>query len=139
PSIAKKICERRVSIGADGFMVVDYPTGDTDFRMHFYNKNGTMGEMCGNGARCIARYAYINNIADKEMWFETTAGPVYAEVLDNRQVKVELNKPEIIQVDNNIKIDGKIYEASYIELGNPGLPHAIVKLNIKDIKKEDLL
>lgn len=127
PYIAKKLCERRVSIGADGLMVVDHPEGDADFKMRFYNSDGSIGEMCGNGARCIARYAYINNIAGKTMRFETLAGLVTAEILEKRQVKVGLNNPEVIKLDLVIEIEGKSYECSYIELGNPGLPHLIVK------------
>nr|WP_300096016.1 diaminopimelate epimerase [Sedimentibacter sp.] len=127
PAIAKRLCQRKVSLGADGFMVVDYPDGDADFKMRFYNQDGSMGEMCGNGARCISRYAYINNIAGKTMKIETTAGIVMSEVLEGRQVKVQLNRPEVIRIDNDLEIDGNKYECSYIELGNPGLPHAVVK------------
>ncbi|WP_312832596.1 diaminopimelate epimerase [Sedimentibacter saalensis] len=127
PAIAKKLCQRKVSLGADGFMVVDYPDGDADFKMRFYNQDGSIGEMCGNGARCISRYAYINNIAGRKMKFETGAGIVESEVLEGRQVKVLLNKPEIVKIENDLEIDGVKYECSYIELGNPGLPHAVVK------------
>jgi len=126
PSIAKKLCERRVSIGADGLMVVDFPEGAADFKMRFYNSDGSIGEMCGNGARCISRYAYINKIAGKDMKFETLAGTVSAEILQHRLVKVQLNNPEKIELDLDIHIDGKSYECSYIELGSPGLPHLVV-------------
>lgn len=133
PLLAKRVCKRRTSLGADGFMAVDYPEGDADFKMSFYNSDGTIGEMCGNGARCISRYAYMNDIAGKKMKFETAAGIVYAEVLEGRQVKVQLNNPEIIILDNDIELDGTKYECSYIELGKPGLPHAVVKYpNLKN-------
>jgi len=131
-AIAKKVCQRKISLGADGFMVVDFPDGDADFKMRFYNSDGSIGEMCGNGARCISRYAYLNNIAGKKMKFETTAGIVSAEVLEGRLVKVLLNKPEVIKLNNDIEIDNEKYECSYIELGNPGLPHAVVKF--KDLQ-----
>ncbi|MDF2948344.1 MAG: diaminopimelate epimerase [Sedimentibacter sp.] len=134
-AIAKKLCQRKVSIGADGFMVVDFPEGDADFKMRFYNQDGSIGEMCGNGARCISRYAFLNKIAKQKMKFETGAGIVSAEVLEKRLVKVLLNKPEIIKLDNDIEIDNKKYECSYIELGNPGLPHAVVKYDLQ--KSED--
>lgn len=127
PAVAKKLCQRKVSLGADGFMVVDFPEGDADFKMRFYNQDGSIGEMCGNGARCISRYAYINNLAGKKMKFETGAGIVESEVLEGRQVKVLLNRPEMVKLDNDLDIDGVKYECSYIELGNPGLPHAVVK------------
>src|SRR5690554_8198152 len=91
--IANKLCKRKLSIGADGLMVVDYPDGSANFKMRFFNSDGSIGEMCGNGARCIARYAYINNIAPKNMTFETLAGLVSAKILENRMVKVRLNNP----------------------------------------------
>jgi diaminopimelate epimerase len=125
-NIAKRLCRRRVSIGADGLIIVDYADGNADFKMHFINSDGSIGEMCGNGARCIARYAYLNNLAPKKMTFETLAGLVTAEILDNRLVKVRLNNPEIIKLELDITIDEKVYKCSYIELGNPGLPHLIV-------------
>lgn len=139
PSIAKRVCKRKVSLGADGFMVVDYPNGEADFKMRFYNSDGSIGEMCGNGARCISRYAYINNIADKKMKFETGAGIVCSEVLENRQVKVQLNNPEVIILNNDIEIDCEKHECSYIELGKPGLPHAVVKYpNLKDADEKEV-
>jgi diaminopimelate epimerase len=136
--IAKKLCQRKVSIGADGFMVVDFPEGDADFKMRFYNQDGSIGEMCGNGARCISRYAFLNKIAKQNMKFETGAGIVSAEVLENRLVKVLLNKPEIIKLDNDIEIDNEKYECSYIELGNPGLPHAVVKFDLQNSEDSEV-
>lgn len=139
PTIAKRLCQRKLSIGADGFMVVDCPKGDADFKMRFYNRDGSVGEMCGNGARCISRYAFINKIAGRKMKFETGAGVVKAEVLEGRMVKVLLNKPEEIKLDNDIEIDSIKYECSYIELGKPGLPHAVVKYNLQQADEKDLL
>lgn len=135
-AIANRLCQRKVSIGADGFMVVDYPDSSNgnrniDFKMRFYNQDGSIGEMCGNGARCISRYAYVNKIAGKKMTFETGAGLVSSEILDGRLVKVQLNNPEVIKLNNDILIDNVSYECSYIELGNPGLPHAVVKYNLQ--------
>ena len=60
PQISRTLCERHMSIGADGLMVVDAPTCGGDYRMRFYNSDGSVGEMCGNGARCICRYGYEN-------------------------------------------------------------------------------
>ncbi|MDD2396961.1 MAG: diaminopimelate epimerase [Tissierellia bacterium] len=138
PVIAKRLCQRKVSIGADGFMAIDYPEGDADFKMLFFNRDGSIGEMCGNGARCISRYAYLNNIAGKQMTFETGAGIVNAEILEGRLVKVMLNNPEVLKLNNDIEIDGINYECSYIELGNPGLPHAVVKYNLQQADENKL-
>ena len=137
-AIAKKLCQRKVSIGADGFMVLDYPDGDADFKMRFYNRDGSIGEMCGNGARCASRYAYVNNIAGEKMTFETGAGNVNSEILGGRMVKVLLNNPEVVKLDNDIEINGINYECSYIELGAPGLPHAVVKYNLKQADENKL-
>lgn len=130
-AIAKRLCQRKISVGADGLIAVDFPEGDADFKMRFYNQDGSIGEMCGNGARCISRYAYVNKIAGRKMTFETGAGTVSSEVLEGRLVKVRLNKPEVIKLDNDIEIDNVKYECSYIELGNPGLPHAVVKYDLR--------
>ncbi|WFA08818.1 diaminopimelate epimerase [Tissierella sp. Yu-01] len=138
--IANKLCKRKLSVGADGLMVVDYPDGDANFKMRFLNSDGSIGEMCGNGARCIARYAYINNIAPKSMTFETLAGLVSAEILENRIVKVRLNNPEIIELEMDINIDDNIYKCSYIELGNPGLPHLVVNYpGLRNTKESEIL
>ena len=64
PEIVRVLCERRMSIGADGFMVVKPPTCGGDYKMLFFNSDGSTGEMCGNGARCICRYGYENGRRD---------------------------------------------------------------------------
>lgn len=125
--IAKRLCARRVSVGADGLIMVDEAESNADFKMKFYNADGSIGEMCGNGARCIARYAYINNIAEKEMKFETKAGIVSAKIKDNRMITVKLNNPETIDMNKKIFVNGEEYSCTYVELGNPGLPHAVVE------------
>ena len=103
--------------GADGFMAVDY-SDKADFKLHFYNADGTRGEMCGNGARCICRYAYDNGIAGENMVVETDAGLVYGQRLDQDRYRVKLNNPGVL--DLNRKGD-----CAYVELGTPGVPHAV--------------
>ncbi|WDV44960.1 diaminopimelate epimerase [Clostridiaceae bacterium M8S5] len=127
-TLASRVCKRKLSVGADGLMAVNNPvTEGTDFLMKFYNTDGSIAEMCGNGARCIARYSFEENIVNKQMSFETTAGVVNAEILDNRQVKIQLNNPSVLELDKTVYIEGKKYECSYIELGNPGVPHCVIK------------
>ncbi|MBN2287211.1 MAG: diaminopimelate epimerase [Tissierellales bacterium] len=140
-SLARKVCQRRISVGADGFMAIEEAQSKADFKMLFFNADGTIGEMCGNGARCIARYAYKNHIAKQEMIFETTAGNVYAMVDDNeRTVSVALNLPEIINLDMKIDIEGQEFMVSYIELGNPGVPHGVIEYkNLEQMSRDDLL
>jgi len=135
PLIAERLCKRRISLGADGLMVVDHPYGEADFKMRFYNADGSIGEMCGNGARCIARYGYINKLSGKTVIIETMAGMIQAEILDERRVKVLMNNPSEIRIHDDKKIDKHFLICDYIELGDPGLPHLIV--NMEDIEHLD--
>ena len=105
--------------GADGFMAVDY-SDKADFKLHFYNADGSRGEMCGNGARCICRYAYDIGIAGEEMLIETDAGLVPGWRLDENQYKVKLNNPSVLDLSRKGPI-------AYAELGNPGVPHAVAE------------
>lgn len=120
--LAKQICQRKISVGSDALMVVDTPQKGGDFRMIFFNADGTESEMCGNGARCLARYAFENQLANEEMQIETVAGMVYAKRLDQRNYQVQLNDPANIQealMFNDFLVD-------YVELGDPGIPHLVV-------------
>lgn len=124
--MAKRLCTRKLSIGADGLMAINTTDKTADFAMKFFNSDGSIGEMCGNGARCIARYAYVNKIAPKNLSFITTAGTVHAEIIDDRLVCVQLNNPSILDLKKCIVVKDKDFYCSYVELGNPGVPHAIV-------------
>lgn len=139
PGIARKLCERHLSIGADGLMVVDAPTEGGDYKMRFFNSDGSVGEMCGNGARCICRYGYENGLAGETQVVETTAGKVTGQRIDQRLYRVRLNDPTTVKLDAPVEIDGIRYACSYVELGNPGLPHAVVPYhNLKDADENEL-
>ena len=126
PQLARALCERHLSIGADGLMVVDTPTQGGDYRMLFYNSDGSLGEMCGNGARCICRYGYENGLAGETQTVETTAGMVTGQRINPQLYRIRLNDPTLIQLDHPVEVNGTTYPCSYVELGNPGLPHAVV-------------
>ena len=126
PAIARLLCHRHLSIGADGLMVVDTPTEGGDYRMLFYNSDGSMGEMCGNGARCICRYGYEHGLAGERQTVETTAGIVTGERIDRRMYRIRLNDPTTVRLDGAVEVDGTTYPCAYVELGNPGIPHAVV-------------
>jgi diaminopimelate epimerase len=98
-------------------MAVD-DSNQGDFRLHFYNSDGSRGEMCGNGARCICRFAYDLGIAGPEMVVETDAGLVHGWRLSENQYRVKLNNPGILDLNRKPGI-------AYVELGNPGVPHAV--------------
>lgn len=128
PAIAAKVCERHLSIGADGLMVVEKAEGDGDFRMVFYNSDGSEGEMCGNGARCICRYGYENGLAGQVQRVETLSGTVTGWRLDERNYRVKLNPATVVELDRSAEAEGVSYDCSYVELGDPGLPHAVVHI-----------
>ena len=125
-ALARRLCDRRMSIGADGLMIVEKPTVGADYRMLFFNSDGSVGEMCGNGARCICRYGCDNGLAGEVQRVETTAGPVTGRRLTRRQYQVQLNNPTVLRPDCPVEVDGVTWPCSYLELGNPGLPHAVV-------------
>jgi len=136
--IARLLCERHMSIGADGMMFVE-PSEKADYKMAFYNSDGSMGEMCGNGARCICRYGYEVGLAGEVQTVETTAGIVTGHRIDNRLYKIRLNDPSTIQLEHPMEIDGKTYDCSYVELGNPGIPHIAVAVEgLKDYPTREL-
>ena len=107
-------------------MIVDAPLQGGDYRMLFFNSDGSLGEMCGNGARCICRYGYENGLAGEIQHVETTAGLVTGHRIGQRLYRIRLNDPTTIRLDAPVVIDGVRHECSYLELGNPGLPHAVV-------------
>lgn len=120
-ALARRLCTRRMSIGADGMMIVDAPQNGGDYRMYFYNADGSLGEMCGNGARCIARYGYEKGLAGETQRVETTAGLVVGQRRDKRMYTVRLNDITKFAQDVTAKIDGKTVQCDYLELGDPGL------------------
>lgn len=135
PQVARTLCERHLSIGADGLMVVDAPTQGGDYKMLFFNSDGSVGEMCGNGARCICRYGFENGLAGETQTVETTAGIVTGRRIDSRLYKIRLNDPTTIKLDSPVEVDGVRYACSYVELGDPGLPHAVIPYH--DLKNAD--
>ena len=128
PAMARTLCHRRLSIGADGLMVVEEPSEGGDYRMLFYNADGSAGEMCGNGARCICRYGYEKGLAGPVQKVETPSGMVTGQRIDRRNYRVRLTDPTVIRLDYPVEAGHKLLSCSYIELGNPGLPHASVPI-----------
>ena len=114
--LALKLCKLS---GADGFMAVDH-SDKADFKLHFYNADGSRGEMCGNGARCICRFAYDQGIAGESMVVETDAGLVPGLRLDESHYRVKLNNPSVLDLNRKGPI-------AYAELGDPGVPHAVAE------------
>ena len=115
-NLAIELCKK---YGTDGLLAADV-SETADFKLHFYNPDGLRGEMCGNGARCICKYAFDKGLAGEAMTVETDAGLVYGWRLGENRYKVKLNNPGI--VDLNRRPD-----AAYVELGDPGIPHSVTE------------
>ena len=134
PVLARELCDRRTGIGADGLMLVTKSDISADFKLLFYNSDGSLGEMCGNGARCIARYGYEHGLSGNIQCIETTAGLVYGERLSETLYRIRLNDPSVFdeRLADGVKCD-------YLELGSPGIPHAVVLLDDWDTLPKDEL
>jgi len=118
--LAKRLCHRQFAVGGDGMIFIENVEG-ADFRWQFYNADGSEAEMCGNGARCAARYAFTKGIAQKHMRFATIAGLIEAEMVGHN-VKIRLTPPTNVVLGQTIEIDGKTREIHSI---NTGVPHAV--------------
>jgi diaminopimelate epimerase len=128
----QKVCQRRVSVGADGLILIER-SEKADFKWRFYNADGSEPEMCGNGGRCAARFAHLKGIAGSSLKFETLAGILSAQV-DGKRVKLEMTKPFGLKLDETLLVDGRKEGFSFI---NTGVPHVV--LFREDIEKIDIV
>ena len=145
--LAKKISDRHYGVGSDGLIMIN-PSDKADFEMEMYNADGSRGEMCGNGIRCVAKYVYDYGLTDKtSISVETLAGIKYLDltVEDGKVVlvKVDMGKPMLRPeevpvvsekeevIDEPITVDGQEYRMICVSMGNP---HAVVFID-QDVKE----
>ena len=144
--LAIKLCDRKFGIGADGLIIVNPNTKNTDIGWFFYNSDGTVAQMCGNGMRCFARYVWDKKLVDKkEFSVETKAGTIVPKIISDSEVRVNMGKPilECFKIpclaDNNLNIvyetRGKKFLLNAVSMGNP---HCVifVKENSKKLALE---
>lgn len=149
PAVARFVSDRHFGIGSDGLIMIN-PSKTADFEMEMYNADGSRGEMCGNGIRCVAKYVYDYGLTDKtQISVETLGGIKYLDltVEDGKVslVKVDMGKPELEAdlipiisereqvIDEPIEVDGKEYHMTGVSMGNP---HAVIYGD--DVKGLDL-
>ena len=133
--MAQHLCDRHTGIGADGLVIV-MPSEVADVRMRIINSDGSEAEMCGNGIRCFAKYAYDRKIITKDIFtVETLAGIMTPEIIAEdgvaKLVKVNMGKPTFAAsaipmaveaekvIDYTIDVDGTSYVVSSVLLGVP--------------------
>ena len=124
PKFIANVCRRKMSVGADGLILIEN-SQEVDFKWRFYNSDGSRAEMCGNGARCAARFAYLNGIAGSRLSFETDAGIVSAEVIDER-AKVKMPDPG--EMNTGFSVDLKKGPLSVSSI-NTGVPHVVIEVD----------
>lgn len=126
--LAIAVSDRHFGIGSDGLILIT-PSEVADCRMDMYNLDGSRGAMCGNGIRCVGKYAYDHHIVDKpQISVETLSGIKYLDMkVENGKVTavtVDMGEPEqTSELPEKIEVDGTEYEFTGISMGNP---HAVL-------------
>ncbi len=119
--LARKLCSRFFGVGGDGLLLLE-PSSTAQFTMEYYNSDGSYGGMCGNGGRCVARYAFLHSLAPQRMSFEALDFIYKAEVAGERVI-LTMKDPDNVREMSNIRVDDESYHAFFV---NTGSPHVVV-------------
>jgi diaminopimelate epimerase len=127
-----RLCDRHRGIGGDGLIAVEPAANGADFKMRYYNADGGEAEMCGNGARCFARFA--SKVAQKagRITFETLAGVIGAELI-GEEVRLAMSPPHSLAMNTELGVDGEKLKIHFL---NTGVPHAVVF--VADLEKTEI-
>ena len=128
PELARNICRRKVSVGADGLILIENDD-EVDFSWNFFNADGSKAEMCGNGGRCVARLANMLDICGSNLSFRTLAGIIRAEV-SGRRVKLQMTEPRDLRLDLELEVNGESFNTHFV---NTGVPHTVFILDGPEI------
>jgi diaminopimelate epimerase len=129
------LCDRHRGIGADGILLLEKPTNSADFRMRYFNADGGEAEMCGNGARCFARFANKVAAAKAKISFETQAGVISAD-LKGDLVTLQMTEPNDLQLNVKLPVADENKTVHFI---NSGVPHVVIlvpKIDDVDVRCE---
>jgi diaminopimelate epimerase len=130
PEQIVRICDRHRGVGADGILLLEKGSNGADFRMRYYNRDGGEAEMCGNGARCFARYANKIANAPATISFQTLAGLIRGE-LHGELVTLQMSEPKDLQLGIDLTANGAKEHAHFI---NSGVPHVVVPVaKVEDV------
>jgi len=128
PEQIVRICDRHRGIGADGILLLERGSNGADFRMRYYNRDGGEAEMCGNGARCFARFANKGAGAPDKISFQTPAGLIRGE-LHGELVTLQMSEPKDLQLSVELVANGEKERVHFI---NSGVPHVVVPVSKVD-------
>jgi diaminopimelate epimerase len=128
-----RISARRTGVGCEGVILIQ-PSSTADFRMRFFNPDGSEVDMCGNGARCIARLAHELGIAPPRMSFDTPAGRLQAEV-DRNQVRLQMTSPKDWRLNQQLKMKDGDREYGFVNSGVPHVVMSIANLEMWNVKQ----
>lgn len=124
PDSIQQLCNRRKGIGADGIITIA-DSDKADFEMEYYNSNGSLGSLCGNGSRCALKYAFESGRHQNgKMSFVVGNENFSGEIISNKVVKFNLNEPKKAKYNFKIKAAGQMINASYADTGSP---HVVIK------------
>jgi diaminopimelate epimerase len=129
------LCDRHRGVGADGILLLEKTSNHADFRMRYFNADGGEAEMCGNGARCFARYANKVAGAQRKVSFETPAGVISAELMGDL-VTLRMTEPTDLRLDIKLPVESENKTVHFI---NSGVPHVVVpvaRIDDLDVRRE---
>src|SRR6059058_278802 len=130
PEQIVRICDRHRGVGSDGILLLEKGTNGADFRMVYYTRDGGEAEMCGNGARCFARFANKIAGAQEKISFETPAGVIAAE-LTGDLVTLDMTEPTDLRLNVMLRVAD---ENKTVHLINSGVPHVVISVyNLDDV------
>ena len=140
-ALARQLCRPEEGEQTDGMIVIIPAEGDEDFGMLFYNADGSLGEMCGNGARCAAQYGVEHGLVrdDQQIRFLATAGEIRGRRITEDLYEVRLNDPSVVDRHRLAVTPDETVPCCYVELGNPGIPHAVVRVGPEAFQDLDAL
>jgi diaminopimelate epimerase len=130
PEQIVRICDRHAGVGADGILLLEKGSNGADFRMRYYNRDGGEAEMCGNGARCFARFANKVANAPTKISFQTPAGLIRGE-LHGELVTLLMSEPKDLRLGLELVAKGREERVHFI---NSGVPHVVVSVSqVEDV------
>ena len=131
--LAQKLCDRRWGVGADGLLLLE-SSEKANYRMMYYNADGSYGGMCGNGGRCLAQYAYLNRIAQDRQKFEAL-DHVYSAAIEKGSVTLSMKSPMNLKWNMVLPLARKKIKCHFVDTGSP---HVVIPVRKGELAETDV-